>query len=98
MFLLDSSAWLAHLFGEAGAEQVNLLFDVSDNEVSILAVSIPEVYGRLQALRIESRWPEVWDIYAALFAHILPADETVAYRAVAGMCLLPLLRGNGRII
>lgn len=83
MFLLDSSAWLAHLFGEAGAEQVNLLFDDPDNEVNISALSIPEVYGRLKALSIESRWPEVWDIYAALFAHILPADETVAYRAVA---------------
>jgi len=83
MFLLDSSAWLAHLFGEAGAEQVNLLFDDSDNEVSISALSIPEVYGRLKALGIESRWPEVWDIYAALFAQILPADETVANRAVA---------------
>lgn len=50
-FLLDSSAWLAHLFGESGAEQVNLLFDEPNNEVSISALSIPEVYGRLKALR-----------------------------------------------
>lgn len=35
MFLLDSSAWLAYLFGEAGAEQVNRLFDDPVNEVSI---------------------------------------------------------------
>ncbi len=83
MFLLDSSAWLAHLFGESGAEQVNLLFDEPNNEVSISALSIPEVYGRLKALGIASHWPEVWDTYAALFAQILPADETVAYRAVA---------------
>jgi predicted nucleic acid-binding protein len=71
MFLLDSSAWLAHLFGE------------SNNEVSISALSIPEVYGRLKALGIASHWSEVWDTYAALFAKILPADEKVAYRAVA---------------
>ena len=83
MVLLDSSAWLAHLFGESGAEQVNLLFDEPNNEVSISALSIPEVYGRLKTLGIGSRWPEVWDTYAALFAQILPADETVAYRAVA---------------
>ena len=83
MFLLDSSAWLAHLFGESGAEQVNLLFDEPNNEVSISALSIPEVYGRLKALCIGSRWPEVWDSYGVLFAKILPADETVAYRAVA---------------
>ncbi|MBK7893417.1 MAG: PIN domain-containing protein [Candidatus Promineifilaceae bacterium] len=83
MFLLDSSAWLAHLFGEAGAEQVNLLFDDPDNEVSISALSIPEVYGRLKALGIAARWPEVRDSYAALFAKTLPADEVVANRAVA---------------
>jgi predicted nucleic acid-binding protein len=83
MVLLDSSAWLAHLFGESGAEQVNLLFDEPNNEVSISALSIPEVYGRFKALGIATHWPEVWDTYAALFARILAADETVAYQAVA---------------
>ena len=83
MFLLDSSAWLAHLFDEPGAEQVNLLFDEPNSEVNISALSIPEVYGRVKALGGASHWPEVWDTYAVLFAKILPADETVAYRATA---------------
>lgn len=39
MILLDSSAWLAHLFGEPGVEQVNLLFD-DKAEVSISALFI----------------------------------------------------------
>ena len=82
MFLLDSSAWLSHLFGEPGAEQVNLLFDEANNEVSISALSIPEVYGRLIALGIATHWPEVWNTYAALFAKILPANESVAHHAV----------------
>jgi PIN domain nuclease of toxin-antitoxin system len=47
--LLDSSAWLAHLFGEPGVEQINLLFDDADNEIYISALSIPEVHGRLKA-------------------------------------------------
>jgi PIN domain nuclease of toxin-antitoxin system len=45
-YLLDSSAWLAHLFGEPGMEDVNLLFSDSKDDVSISALSLPEVYGR----------------------------------------------------
>ncbi|MFO7681069.1 MAG: PIN domain-containing protein [Chloroflexota bacterium] len=80
--LLDSSAWLAHLFGEPGVEQVNLLFDNADNEVNISALSIPEVYGRLKALGAEAHWEEVWERYILLFNKVLPADETVALQAM----------------
>ena len=83
MVLLDSSAWLAHLFGEPGAEQVTLLFDDPDNEVAISALSIPEVYGRLKAMGAGGHWEEVWDTYTILFSKVLPAGEIVAHQAVA---------------
>lgn len=83
MILLDSSAWLAHLFGEPGAEQVTLLFDNAEDEVTISALSITEVYGRLKALDAEEHWQEVWELYSLLFANILAADEAIAHLAVS---------------
>jgi predicted nucleic acid-binding protein len=81
-YLLDSSAWLAHLFGEPGAEQVTHLFDAPQDAVSISALSIPEVYARLKSLGQEDHWTEVWAIYAALFTKIIPADEAIAHQAI----------------
>lgn len=80
--LLDSSAWLAHLFGEPGVDDVTLLFDDSKNEVSISALSIPEVYGRLKSMERQSHWPEVWEIYSELFFKVLPVDDVTAHQAV----------------
>ena len=80
--LLDSSAWLAHLFGEPGVEQVNTLFDDPQVTVYLSALSIPEVYARLNALGRPEHWEEVWTTYSALFSKVLPVDEAVAHRAV----------------
>jgi predicted nucleic acid-binding protein len=82
MFLLDTSAWLAHLFGEPGVEEVTLLFDDPVNEVAICVLSLAEVYGRLKALRTEDRWPQVWMTYSKLFSAPLPVDETVTHHAI----------------
>lgn len=80
--LLDSSAWLTHLFAEPGFEQVNHLFDDPGCEVYVSALSIPEVYARLKALGRQAHWPEVWEAYAPLFTKVLSADEPVAHEAV----------------
>jgi predicted nucleic acid-binding protein len=80
--LLDSSAWLAHLFGEPGVEQVNQLFDDPQLEVSISALSIPELYARLKTLGRQENWPEVWEIYALLFTKVIPADEAIVHQAI----------------
>ncbi len=63
--LLDSSAWLAHLFGEPGVEQVNQLFEDPRSTIFVSALSLPEVYGRLSALGQGDRWEQVWTTYAA---------------------------------
>lgn len=80
--LLDSSAWLAHLFQEPGAEQVNLIFEIPDNEINISALSIPEIHGRLRAISKAEEWENVWATYSVLFNQILPADATVAARMI----------------
>ncbi|MFN8494356.1 MAG: PIN domain-containing protein [Caldilineaceae bacterium] len=80
--LLDSSAWLAHLFGEAGAEEVTLLFDNPQNGICISALSIPEVYTRLKAIGHPENWPEVWTIYSALFTRVIAVDEQIAHQAI----------------
>lgn len=82
MVLLDSSAWLAHLFAEPGVEQINLLFDDPENQINISVLSIPEVYGRLKAIGREAHWPEVWQRYSPLFSKVLPVDEAIAHRAI----------------
>jgi predicted nucleic acid-binding protein len=83
MFLLDTSAWLAHLFGEPGVEEITLLFDDLDNDVAICVLFLAEVYGRLKALGAEDRWPQVWATYNKLFAAPLSVDETVTHQAIA---------------
>lgn len=80
--LLDSSAWLAHLFGEPGVEQVNQLFADSKASIFVSALSLPEVYGRLSALGQSSRWEQVWTTYAALFEKVLAADQAAAEEAI----------------
>ena len=81
-YLLDSSAWLAHLFGEPGVEEVTLLFDAPYTRVSVSALSLPEVYARLKAIGRENRWAEVWDAYAQLFVAVIPVDEPIAHQAI----------------
>lgn len=95
--LLDSSAWLIHLFGEPGVEEVNQLFDEPQVSVHISALSIPEVYARLISLGRETEWPRVWQVYSALFDKVIPADEAVAQAAIryraAAATRLPTIDG-----
>lgn len=80
--LLDSSAWLAHLFGEPGVNEVTQLFDDQNNQVNISVLSIPEVFARLKSMGREANWAAVWAIYSELFSKVIPADEAIAHQAV----------------
>ena len=80
--LLDSSAWLAHLFGEPGVDEVGSLFDDPDTRVCISALSIPEIFTRLKSIGRDEHWSEVWAIYSELFSEVVPADEVIAHQAV----------------
>ena len=80
--LLDTSAWLAHLFGESGVEEINLIFADPQNEVFVSALSLLEVYGRLRSLDKQEMFPQTQETYAALFSKVLPVDESVAQTAI----------------
>ena len=80
--LLDSSAWLAHLFGEPGVDEVGLLFDDPNTRVSVSVLSIPEVFARLKAIGREAHWSEVWTLYSDIFSGVIAADEAIAHQAV----------------
>ena len=82
MNLVDSSAWLAHLFGEPGVDEVSLILDDQSHRVSISALSIPEIFARLKAIGKESHWGEVWSIYSEILEDVIPVDEATAHRAV----------------
>lgn len=82
MYLLDSSAWLAHLFGDPGVEHVNLLFDDPYAEISISVLSLPEVYARLRSLGKQEQWRTIWETYSILFTRVISANEAVAHQAI----------------
>ena len=75
MYLLDTSAWLAHLFGEPGIEEVTAIFEEPDGEASISVLAYPEMYGRLKALQRQAQWGVVRDSYAPLFVRRLRVDR-----------------------
>jgi hypothetical protein len=80
--LLDSSAWLAHLLGEPGVDQVALLFDDPTVTIHVSVLSLLEMHGRLKALGQEARWPHVWATYSLLFERILPVSQAIAEQAI----------------
>lgn len=82
MYLLDSSAWLAHLFGEPGVDHVNLLFDDPYAEISISVLSLPEVYARLRSLGKQEQWRTIWETYSILFTRVISTNEAVAHQAI----------------
>lgn len=77
-YLFDTSAWLAHLFGEPGVDEIMQVFDDPASEVSVSVLSLLEVHGRLKALGKQDQWPTINKIYSALFVRALPIDERVA--------------------
>jgi predicted nucleic acid-binding protein len=81
-YLLDSSAWLAHLFDEPGVAEVTALFDDSKNNITISVLSLPEIYGRLKALGHEAQWLTVWKTYEYLFDNVFPVSRTIAHQAI----------------
>jgi predicted nucleic acid-binding protein len=81
-YLLDTSAWLAHLFSEEGVVEVRQIFYDIQSEVYVSALSLLEVYVRLKATGRHEQWPLIQRTYRMLFTKILPADEQVALLAI----------------
>ena len=81
--VLDTSAWLAHLFQEPGYEQVSKLLLEPGNRVGVSVLSLIEVHGRMRHLNIERRFDDVVAQYRDVFAQLIPVDEAITLRAVA---------------
>ena len=81
--VLDTSAWLAHLFREPGYERVSELLLEPGNQVGVSVLSLVEVQARMRHLNIERRFEEVVTHYRELFAEIVPVSGAIALRAVA---------------
>lgn len=80
--ILDTSAWLAHIFDEPGADAITALLENKETELGVSTLSIVEAHGRFRARGRESEFDEMLDIYRRLFTHILPVSEAIALRAI----------------
>ncbi len=80
--LLDTSAWLAHIFDEPGADALTALLENKEAELGISTLSIVEAHGRFRDRGREFEFDEMLDIYRRLFSQILPVSEAIALRAI----------------
>ena len=82
--LLDTSAVLAHYFGEPGAEIVDGLWQDSRNRIAICVLTLPELRWRLQAeIEDEREIDRAFKEYIDELTSSLVVDRTVAEHAMA---------------
>jgi predicted nucleic acid-binding protein len=83
IYLLDTSALLAHYRNEPGASAVQALFEDKDASISIASITVAEFSRRMTALGAA---PEdalaALDNYTRMFSAVVPIDERIARRAV----------------
>jgi predicted nucleic acid-binding protein len=80
--VLDTSAWLAHLFKEPGARQITRLFKEPNNRVGVSVLSLVEVYTRLRAVGREKEFKRTVEYYGILFTSFVPVSESIAHQAI----------------
>lgn len=68
---------------EPGWELISNLMRSEEDQVSISALSLVELYARLRSFDRQREFIQVLEDYRDLFTSILPADESVALQAVA---------------
>lgn len=95
-YLLDTSAVLAHLRGERGAERVQQLFEQDQNTLLLCSVTLAELARRLRALgaSAEEAWQQI-SHYQEAVDDVVPVDESVAQESdrlsLAASARLPLV-------
>lgn len=77
--LLDTSAVLAHLRQEPGADHVQEIFDREDGTILLCSVSLAELARRLRELGAtpEQAWEKI-DAYRQVVDGMVPVDDSVA--------------------
>lgn len=82
MYLLDTSALLSHFRGEAGAEQVQRLFDDDEAQILIASPSLPEMARRLRDLGFpEAEIDRVVGQYQEAVCEVVPIDAEIAWQS-----------------
>lgn len=80
--LLDTTALLAHHLGEAGAAEVQAIFDDTDGETTLCSVSIAEFARRLGVLGAAAPDARARALaYLDLVDRVVTVDAAVAIRA-----------------
>lgn len=82
-YLLDTSAWIAHIFRAPGWERLNELFAENSVRIEISVLSLAELQGRLKAAGCDSQFETFCEAYRPMFDAIVPIDESIVRRAVA---------------
>ena len=80
--ILDSSAWLAHIFEEPGGGEVTALFEDPETEIGISVLSLLEVHVQFRIKDRTDDFHEMVESYRPLFSRIIIANEPVILRAV----------------
>ena len=82
IYLLDTSALLAHYRGESGAQRVQELFDGDENSILIASISITEFSRRMVDLgAVEHEIDAAMMAYGRLFAEVVTIDHHIAKAA-----------------
>ena len=80
--VLDSSAWLAHIFEEPGADVITALFEDPETEIGISVLSLLEVHAQFRIKDRMADFHEMLESYRPLFSRIIVANEPVILRAI----------------
>lgn len=80
--LLDTSALLAHAFGEPGGDRVGRLFRDSHAIIGLSVLSVLELWGRLKREGHEAAFRRDWPAYQTLFDELAAADLPVSLKAI----------------
>jgi len=82
-YLLDTSAWLTHVFNEPGCQRINTLFDSNGCSIGVCVLSLIELQTRLKALDRDGEFERLWTLYRPLFDRVISVDEALVARAIA---------------
>lgn len=81
--LLDTTALLALMLDEAGADDVQALVDDERTRLAVSVLTKAEVWARLKSLGREAAFEEEWKFILPLFDAVLPVDQAVVDQSIA---------------
>ena len=82
-YVLDTSAWIAHIQQEPGWETISSLLRGEEEQVGISALSLIELFGRLRSFGQEAAFEQILEDYRDLLTQIVPVDEAIGLQAIA---------------